>query len=126
MAKPKKFTNGLLVIEVHEEEEHITAIWLGKSVEREPGKVITPILVRLVRRSSEKGKRLILDFRSLAYMNSSTITPIIKILERAKRGSTQVTVIYDSTLKWQDLIFSALTIFKTKDDRVQLQGLSAQ
>lgn len=125
MTKPKKYTNGPLMIEVLEEEEHITAIWLGKSVEREPGKVITPILVRLVRRSSETGKRLILDFRSLAYMNSSTITPIIKILERAKRGSTQVTVMYDSTLKWQDLIFSALTIFKTKDDRVQLQGLSA-
>ncbi len=125
MTKPKKYTNGPLMIEVLEEEEHITAIWLGKSVEREPGKVITPILVRLVRRSSETDKRLILDFRSLAYMNSSTITPIIKILERAKRGSTHVTVMYDSTLKWQDLIFSALTIFKTKDNRVQLQGLSA-
>lgn len=126
MIKPRKYINGLLIIEVLEEEEHITAIWLGKSIEREPGKIITPILVRLVRKCSENDKRLILDFRSLAYMNSSTITPIIKILERAKRGSTKVTVIYDITLRWQDLIFSALTIFKTKDDRVQLRGLSSK
>ncbi len=126
MVKPRKYINGLLIIEVLEEEEHITAIWLGKSVEREPGKIITPILVRLVRKCSEKGKRLILDFRSLAYMNSSTITPIIKILERAKRGSTKVTVMYHVTLKWQDLIFSALTIFKTTDDRVQLKGISSK
>ncbi len=126
MVKPRKYINGLLIIEVLEEEEHLTAIWLGKSIEREPGKIITPILVRLVRKCSENDKRLILDFRSLAYMNSSTITPIIKILERAKRGSTKVTVIYDITLRWQDLIFSALTIFKTKDDRVQLRGLSSK
>lgn len=126
MVKPRKYINGLLIIEVLEEEEHITAIWLGKSIEREPGKIITPILVRLVRKCSENDKRLILDFRSLAYMNSSTITPIIKILERAKKGSTKVTVIYDITLRWQDLIFSALTIFKTKDDRVQLRGLSSK
>ena len=126
MVKPRKYINGLLIIEVPEEEEHLTAIWLGKSIEREPGKIITPILVRLVRKCSENDKRLILDFRSLAYMNSSTITPIIKILERAKRGSTKVTVIYDITLRWQDLIFSALTIFKTKDDRVQLRGLSSK
>ncbi len=126
MVKPRKYINGLLIIEVLEEEEHITAIWLGKSIEREPGIIITPILVRLVRKCSENDKRLILDFRSLAYMNSSTITPIIKILERAKRGSTKVTVIYDVTLRWQDLIFSALTIFKTKDDRVQLRGLSSK
>ncbi len=126
MAKPRKYIDGLLIIEVLEEEEHIKAIWLGKSVEREPGKIITPILVRLVRICSETGKRLILDFRSLAYMNSSTITPIIKILERAKRGSTKVTVMYDVTLKWQDLIFSALTIFKTEDDRVQLRGISSK
>jgi len=55
-------------------------------------------------------------------MNSSTITPIIKILERAKRGSTHVTVLYDKSLKWQDLIFSALTIFTTKDKRVEIRG----
>jgi hypothetical protein len=55
-------------------------------------------------------------------MNSSTITPIIKTLERAKRGKTRVTVTYLKSLKWQDVIFSALEIFRTKDGRVEIKG----
>jgi hypothetical protein len=56
-------------------------------------------------------------------MNSSTITPVIKILERAKRGETQIEVVYQKSLKWQDLIFSALEIFQTNDRRVEIKGL---
>ena len=56
-------------------------------------------------------------------MNSSTITPLIKILERAKRGTSHVTVLYDKSLHWQDLTFSALEIFKTDDKRVDIKGV---
>jgi hypothetical protein len=56
-------------------------------------------------------------------MNSSTITPIIKILERAKKGKMNVTIQYDKLLKWQDLSFSALKIFQTKDKRVEIKGM---
>ncbi|MFC1483986.1 hypothetical protein ACFL45_07260 [Candidatus Neomarinimicrobiota bacterium] len=122
MASLKVYTNNLLTIEVIEDSKSIQAIWKGKSVDREPSKFITPLLVRLNKRCSDHGKRLILDFRTISFMNSSTITPIIRILERAKRGSTQIAIQYDGTLKWQDLIFSALTIFETKDNRVELQG----
>lgn len=122
MAKSETYTQQMLTIKVTENDETIDAIWRGKSIDREPAKFITPILTRMVKLSSGTQKRVILDFRELAYMNSSTITPIIKILERAKRGSTSITVLYDKSLKWQDLIFSALTIFKTKDNRVEIKG----
>jgi len=56
-------------------------------------------------------------------MNSSTITPIIKILERAKSGMTKITIFYQKSLKWQELNFSALEIFKTKDNRLEIKGL---
>ena len=125
MAKPKIYTSSLLSINVTDDSETITATWHGKSIEREPGKFITPLLVRLTKRCSDHDKRLVLDFQNLAFMNSSTITPIIKMLERAKRGSSRVTVMYDASSKWQELIFSALTIFSTKDNRVELQGVSA-
>ena len=65
---------------------------------------------------------MILDFCNIEYMNSSTITPIIKILERAKRSKVSATVIYLGALKWQHLIFSALEIFQTKDKRIVIQG----
>jgi len=122
MARSKIHVSSLLTIAVREDSEAVIATWDGKSIEREPGKFITPLLLRLIKRCSENDKRLILDFRGIAFMNSSTITPIIKILERAKRGSSRIRVIYDSSSKWQELIFSALTIFSTKDGRVELQG----
>lgn len=122
MAKSETYTQQMLTIEVVEDDDTIDAIWRGKSIDREPGKFITPILTRMIKASSYNQKRVTLDFRELDYMNSSSITPVIKILERAKRGSTRITVLYDKLLKWQDLIFSALTIFKTKDNRVEIRG----
>ena len=117
------FVGNLLKIELKEEKDAINISWSGKSVDREPGKFITPILVNAIRRSSGLNKKIILDFRELAYMNSSSITPVIKILERAKRGRTQIRVVYRKSLKWQDLSFSALEIFRTKDRRVEIKGL---
>lgn len=117
------FVGNLLKIELEEKKDAINISWSGKSVDREPGKFITPILVNAIRRSSGLNKKIILDFRKLAYMNSSSITPVIKILERAKRGRTQIRVVYKKSLKWQDLSFSALEIFKTKDGRVEIKGL---
>ena len=59
-----------------------------------------------------------LDFRKLEYLNSSTITPVIRILEQAKRGTALVTVVYNAELKWQALSFSALYLFQSLDGRV--------
>jgi len=122
MGQTKTYTNNLLNLEVEENNSAINIRWTGKSVDREPAKFITPILVDSIRKSGDQSKRITLDFRELAYMNSSTITPIIKMLERAKRGKTRVTVIYLKSLKWQDVIFSALEIFRTKDGRVAIKG----
>jgi len=123
MGKRESFVSNLLRIEVQEDNDSIVAYWSGKSVDRNPGKFINPILVGILHKSSDLKKRIILDFQKLDYMNSSTITPVIKILERAKRGKAQVTVLYKKLLKWQDLSFSALEIFQTRDKRVEIKGL---
>lgn len=123
MEKVKTFTSKSLNIAVKENKTSIYLQWTGKSIEREPSKFITPILVNVIGKSSVSHKKVILDFRELHYMNSSTITPIIKILERAKRGKSQVTVLYQKSLKWQEVIFSALEIFRTKDQKVEIAGL---
>jgi hypothetical protein len=122
MSKQEKYTNDLLVITVTEENEHVHMHWAGKSIDRKPSIFLTPILLKVVKRCMEKQKRMIMDFCEIEYMNSSTITPIIKILERAKRSDISVSVEYLANLKWQDLIFSALEIFQTKDNRIQIHG----
>ena len=122
MAKNITYTNNLLTIDIIEDEHTIRAVWRGKSIERDPAEFIAPILNGIIKSSSHKNKTVELDFQELTYMNSSTITPIIKVLERAKRGSGRITVLFDKTLKWQDLNFSALFIFKTQDNWNKIEG----
>ncbi len=119
----KTFSNNLLKIEVVEESNSLVVKWTGKSTDREPGKFITPILMETIKEASDKNLRVVMDFRELSYMNSSTLTPLIKILERAKRGETQISVYYNKGLHWQSLSFSALEIFSTNDQRVEIIGL---
>ena len=122
--KKKSYSNNLLKVDLLETDDSIFAEWSGKSVDRNPSKFITPLLANLLERNSNTKKTVILDFQKLDYMNSSTITPIIKILERAKRGQVQLVVKYNKLLKWQDLSFSALKIFQTKDKRVEIRGVA--
>ena len=116
------YQNSLLALEVTENDDFIQVVWKGRSIERDPGEFITPLLVRIVKRSSDTAKRIIFDFTEIEYMNSSTITPIVKVLERARRGSTRITVHYALNMKWQELIFVALKIFTTKNNRVVIEG----
>ena len=120
----KSYSNNLLQVDLMETDDSIITEWSGKSVDRNPSKFITPLLANLLEKNSIIKKTLILDFQKLDYMNSSTITPIIKILERAKRGKVQLVVKYNKLLKWQDLSFSALKIFQTKDKRVEIRGVA--
>ncbi len=109
---------------VTENEDSIRLAWSGKSIDREPGKFITPVLLDIIKRSTNAEKRIILDFCKLVYMNSSTITPIIKVLERAKKGKNKITVMYEKSLRWQEVNFSALKIFETADRRVEIKGMA--
>jgi anti-anti-sigma regulatory factor len=124
MEETRTFTNNSLEIKVTENEDSIRLAWSGKSIDREPGKFITPVLLDIIKRSTDAGKRIILDFCKLAYMNSSTITPIIKVLERAQKGKNKITVMYERSLRWQEVNFSALKIFETADRRVEIKGMA--
>lgn len=123
MGNPEVFRSNLLKIELQEDEKSVHVRWSGKSTHRKPSQFVTPLLLKAFKKSGETEKRVILDFRELDYMNSSTITPVIKILERAKRGKNKVSILYEKSLKWQDLNFSALDLFQTNDGRVQIRGL---
>jgi len=118
--KTQTYSNNQLTLEVQEHSDTINVKWTGKSIDRDPAEFLTPVLVRVVKKSSDQSKRIVFDFKELSYMNSSTITPIIKILERGRRGTTPITVQYDDKKRWQDLTFSALKIFGTKDGRVEI------
>lgn len=117
------FVSSALTIEITDTENQVYIKWLGKSIDRNPGKFITPILANVLMQGGDGRKQIVLDFRAIEYMNSSTITPVIKVLERAKSSTARMSVRYDQTAKWQDLIFSALRIFQTEDGRIEIKGI---
>ncbi len=122
MGTVQTYTNNLLKIDVARDDDAIVVHFLGKSMLRDPNEFVMPILLRTLGEANGEGKRLVMDFRDLLYMNSSTLTPVIKILERARVGTGEVTVAYRKALKWQDISFSALTIFQTQDRRILIEG----
>ncbi len=105
-------------------ENQISVFFSGKSIVRDPSELLQPALFELLEEAEDTGSRLVLDFSSLEYMNSSTFTPLVKTLERARLGKASVTVIYDQNAKWQTVSFTALMIFDSDDGRVTVKGIS--
>jgi len=118
----QSFVNDRLRIEYEDGAESRTVRFLGKSFLKDPNDFVLPILTKVLQESVEAKKRIVIDFRELAYMNSSTITPVIKVLEKARVGVGEITVIYRKSLKWQEISFSALIIFQTTDRRIEIVG----
>ncbi len=119
----KTHTQGLLTLEVEHTTDQVMVRWRGKSTSREPSEFILPILTRALDDCVQESKRLVIDFRGVEYLNSSSITPIIRVLELVKRGRGSASVVYSRDLKWQALSFTALKVFHTSDQRIDIQGL---
>lgn len=122
MSNIEKYSSSLLKIEVEENKSEIHIKFLGKSAERDPSGFITPILLEAMQNSKKFDKMIVMDFQELEYMNSSTITPVIKILENSGSISSSISILYKKSKKWQELCFSALRIFETKDQRIVITG----
>lgn len=121
MLTKEEFTNNKLIIEVNSAPQAVYTVWKGKSNDRNPEDFIAPLLERLVKECSEK-RALILDFRELNYMNSSTITPLIRFLESYKEEKVAIEVRYDRQIRWQELSFTALEVFESNDSLIKIVG----
>jgi hypothetical protein len=119
----KVYSNKELQLEVRHDHDAVRIVWTGRSTARDPVAFIGPVLAEVLARTADAGTPIVLDFRGLEYMNSSTITPVIRILHEAKKGKNRVTVLYQRAAKWQELSFSALTIFETDDKRIEIRGI---
>ena len=119
----QSFQQNALTLELRDEEAAVSLVWSGRSTVREPAPFIVPVLSRAVELGRTNQKPLVLDFQNMAYMNSSTITPIIRLLGKAMRTLNKVRVIYRKDLKWQELSFTALEVFQTPDQRIEICGV---
>jgi hypothetical protein len=119
----ENFVDGPLSLRLFETDEMVCLEWRGQSMAREPARFLLPVLSKALDLGLQRDKRLVIDFQQLEYLNSSTITPVIRILEHARRGHSRVQIVYNKSLKWQALSFTALELFRTADARIDVRGV---
>jgi hypothetical protein len=116
------FTSHALSLTVTEEPAGIGIHWKGRSTARDPAEFLIPVLTKALDRATALRCPLSLDFRNIEYFNSSTITPVVRLIEEAKRRGAALVIHYDKKLRWQELSFSALQVFHTGDSRIRIVG----
>ena len=122
MAITESFTEKTLSIDLTETDDRVDLVWKGKSNERDPARFLMPILQGALSRGGNGQKQVVLDFSSLEYMNSSTFSPLVRLLDEAAKGRHRLLLEYNQGRKWQALSFSALRAFETPDGRIALRG----
>lgn len=118
MNLPQTITENALSLELTEGADELRVRWIGKSADREPGKFLAPLFQDLLTTAAQRC--LVMDFTQLEYMNSSTFTPLVKLLVEARRLQARVRLEYSRERKWQALSFVALKSFATPDGRISL------
>lgn len=121
--REQTWNEGPLTLRLEEVDEAVKLEWRGMSMAREPANFLLPILTRALDLGLERQKPVVIDFQQLEYLNSSSISPVIRILEQARRGHGRVRVVYNKALRWQALNFTALEMFRTPDARIQIEGV---
>jgi hypothetical protein len=116
------FSDGTLDINKDRDGGQITLTFSGKSILNDPAEFVLPVLTEALAEAEASGERLVLDFRDISYMNSSTYAPVVRTLHKARMGSGSVSVVYTAALRWQEVSFSALSIFQTRDGRIEIVG----
>jgi len=120
MGAETTFQNKMLSVEVTESPSDILVQFRGKSVDRDPGEFLTPLLRDTLAKAG--ARRIVLNFMDLEYMNSSSVTPVIILLNEIKAGTQSIRLVFSKAKKWQELSFSALKVFQTRDGRIEVIG----
>lgn len=116
---------GDLTLELSAGAAGLRCVWKGKSNDRQPAKVLAPWFDELMGEARDKGMAVEMHFEELEHFNSSTITALIGLIQRARRDGVKLVMVYDQRLKWQRLSFDALRVFDKRDELFALRPVDA-
>ncbi|MCA9627613.1 MAG: hypothetical protein KC766_08110 [Myxococcales bacterium] len=94
-----EYDHAGLQIRVAEEGERVLVTWRGISDTRDPSLVLWPFLSELVSRL--KGETVVIDFRNFEYMNSATVSPLIRFVKELDAVGAKSTLLFDVAQQWQ-------------------------
>ncbi len=119
------YKDNQLELNIEEIDNCIHFALKGKSIGQEPDQFVIQLLEYIIEYSRKNKYQVIFDFRILTSINSSAITPFVRVLETAQESTDHIEILYYKGLDWQDKIFSALRIFQTEDKRINIKGIKA-
>jgi anti-anti-sigma regulatory factor len=92
------FEQDGLSISVQRSKDAAVVFWLGVSDARNPSPFIRGVAEKVL--PDLKGTKVTVDFRSLEYMNSATVAPLISFVKDLDANGSPVLVLY-SDVDWQ-------------------------
>lgn len=110
-----------LRIEERAESPDKVELWFcGRSNARQPIDLLGPFFGQWLDRVAQANQTLVLRFEELEYMNSSTISALIHLIQGAKSRTVRLELVYAPAKKWQKLSFDALRVFQKQDENLLL------
>ncbi len=116
----ESFKDGTLEIAIENMEDSVLMSWKGVSDSRNPSGFLNPYFEKLI--EEMKNLTLVIEFKDLEYMNSSTIPPIIRLLKNLDSNEIATTIVYDINSTWQEVSFKALKTISTMLPRITVEG----
>jgi hypothetical protein len=102
----------------------IELVWRGKSRDRQPSRIVRPVVGDALARAAERGVALELRFDELEYFNSATVMAIIQVIHDARSRGVRLRLSYDDRLEWQRMSFEPMRVFAT-DDLLEIRSTAS-
>jgi anti-anti-sigma regulatory factor len=116
------FASDRLTIHSVSTDKRYTLNWSGECDFRNPSEALGPTLRGVLPELRER--RLVLDFRGLTFMNSSSVSPILMFIKAACSRGIWVHLVYNVNLSWQRTTASSMRALghSLRQLTVELQG----
>lgn len=110
-----------LKIEARYDVQPALVVWSGSIDVRDPAQLINPFVDKMVSRLA--GHSCTVDFRKLEYMNSSSVTPILRMVKAFAENHITAEVQYSVNVEWQRASFRALNAIAMRLTGIKVTGL---
>lgn len=108
-----------LTIRFTDDGDRPQIVWQGTSELQDPAASIGGFLRGLI--PHIRGKSVTMDFRSLGYMNSATLQPLLLTLKEYNAANILTEIIYDATVEWQRIVFRSVAAISTTLSKVTIR-----
>lgn len=100
----------------------IVLLWTGRCAERYPQRILGPFLRKILGVAEEERRAVQMDFRTLAFLNSSAITVIVHFLRDAQRQGVRQILVFDPQVAWQKMTSDAVRALGQGDPLLEVRS----